>query len=164
MLDSLYFFGLSDQSAQYFLGVMFMLTIFYDGNCPMCTKEMDHIKKNDDDNFINLVNIHKQGFETIYPTVKFEDAMKILHGHYQGQLLLGLEVTHRAWTLVGKGFWVAPLNWPVLKTLSHWVYLGLAKYRHQISAFLAKIFGIKTANCSSGTCYDNSTNTDNRRK
>jgi predicted DCC family thiol-disulfide oxidoreductase YuxK len=90
--------------------------------------------------------------------------MKILHGHYQGQLLLGLEVTHRAWTLVGKGFWVAPLNWPVIKTLSHLVYLILAKYRHQISAFLAKVFGIKKTHCSSGTCYDNSTNTDNRRK
>lgn len=141
-----------------------MLTIFYDGNCPLCATEMDHLKKHDTENMISLVDIHQNDFESKYPSVKFTDAMKILHGYYQGQLLLGLEVTHRAWTLVGKGFWVAPLNWPVFKTLSHWVYLGLAKYRHTISAFLAKIFGIKTASCSSGTCYDNSKNTDNRRK
>jgi hypothetical protein len=81
-------------------------------------------------------------------------------------MLLGLEVTHRAWILVGKGFWVAPLNWPVFKILSHCIYLALAKYRHKISALLAKIFGIKATHpdCNSGTFYDNSTNTDHRRK
>jgi len=141
-----------------------MLTIFYDGNCPLCTTEMSHLKKYDQEDIIELVDIHQDNFETLYPSINFADAMKILHGTYNDKTLLGLEVTHRAWTLVGKGFWVAPLNWPLLKTVSHWVYLGLAKYRHQISAFIAKIFGIKSPHCISGTCYDNSTNTHNRRK
>lgn len=143
---------------------MLMLTIFYDGNCPMCATEMAHLKKHDTDNRISLVDIHQDDFSARYPSVCFDDAMKILHGHYKSQLLLGLEVTHRAWTLVGKGFWVAPLNWPIIKTISHWIYLGLAKYRHPISALLAKIFKIKTTHCTSGTCYDNPTNTDHRRK
>ena len=125
---------------------------------------MDHIKKHDAENLIRLVDIHQNDFESKYPSVKFTDAMKILHGHYNAQLLLGLEVTHRAWTLVGKGFWVAPLNWPIIKTISHWIYLGLAKYRHQISALLAKIFNIKTTHCTSGACYENRANLDNRRK
>ena len=141
-----------------------MITIFYDGNCPMCLAEMNHLKKFDVDNEIHLVNIHQEDFATIYSVVNVDDAMKILHAFYDGKILLGLEVTHRAWTIVGKGFWVAPLNWPVIKTLSHWVYLGLAKYRHQISALLAKIFGLPNTQCISGTCYDNSTNTDHRRK
>ena len=140
-----------------------MLTIFYDGHCPMCATEMKHLKNYDTDNLINLVDIHQKDFEVLYPTVNSVDAMRILHGHYNQQLLLGLEVTHRAWTLVGKGFWVAPLNWPVFKTLSHWIYLAIAKYRHQISAFIAKAFGIKVADCISGTCHDNSTNIDHRR-
>jgi len=141
-----------------------MLTIFYDGNCPMCLAEMNHLKKHDKDSLINLVDIHQENFKTLYPTVSFDAAMIILHGVYNGQVLLGLEVTHRAWTIVGKGFWVAPLNWPVIKPISHWIYLVLARYRHPISAFLAKIFGLKTTQCNSGTCYDNSTNTDHRRK
>ena len=141
-----------------------MLTIFYDGNCPMCLAEMNHLKGFDDDNKIHLVNIHQENFATLYSAVNVDDASKILHGFYNGKILLGLEVTHRAWTIVGKGFWVAPLNWPVIKTLSHWAYLGLAKYRHQISALLAKIFGLPNTQCISGTCYDKSTNTDHRRK
>ncbi|MEH6451435.1 MAG: DUF393 domain-containing protein [Psychromonas sp.] len=131
-----------------------MLTIFYDGQCPMCSQEMKHLKKHDKNDAISLVDIHQVDLELLYPDISFGKAMKILHGNYQGQLLLGLEVTHRAWTLVGKGFWVAPLNWPIFKTVSHWIYLGVAKYRHQVSAFLAKRFGLKVDKCSSGTCYD----------
>tara|TARA_R110001583_G_scaffold67490_8_gene192965 strand:+ start:11915 stop:12337 length:423 start_codon:yes stop_codon:yes gene_type:complete len=140
-----------------------MLTLFYDGHCPMCSKEMMHLKACDKDNLINLVDIHQKDFETRYPEIEFSKAMKILHGTYQGELLLGLEVTHRAWTLVGKGFWVAPLNWPVIKTVSHWVYLGVAKYRLQISDFLAKIPGMKTDHCAKGTCYGKPTDINHRR-
>ena len=35
-----------------------MITIFYDGNCPMCLAEMNHLKKFDVDNEIHLVNIY----------------------------------------------------------------------------------------------------------
>lgn len=141
-----------------------MLNIFYDGNCPLCAAEMSHLKKFDTDNLITLIDIHQPDFEALYPNVQFSDAMKILHGHYNGQVLLGLEVTHRAWTLVGKGFWVAPLNWPVIKTVSHWVYLGLAKYRHQISSFLAKTFNMKTIDCGTGTCNAKTLKNHNKRQ
>jgi hypothetical protein len=114
-------------------------------------------------------------------------------------------------------FWVDPLNWPVIKTLSHWVYLGacprtatllrkiriwpfsapfpvkytyirlkkprkltqtsfpsgrsqfsdrhlvIAKYRHHISAYITKTFGIKTVSCISGICNDKSTDSNPRR-
>lgn len=140
-----------------------MLTIFYDGQCPMCSTEMSHLKQYDKNNLITLVDLHQDDFASLYPDINFTDAMKILHGTYQGELLLGLEVTHRAWTLVGKGMWVAPLNWPGIKTLSHWCYLGIAKYRLQISTYLSKFLGIKVDNCPSGTCYGKSTNIDNRR-
>ncbi|MFT5815907.1 MAG: putative DCC family thiol-disulfide oxidoreductase YuxK, partial [Psychroserpens sp.] len=73
-----------------------MLTIFYDGNCPLCATEMAHLKKHDQNNVISLVDIHQNDFAAIYPSVSFDAAMIILHGHYNGQLLLGLAVTHRA--------------------------------------------------------------------
>lgn len=141
-----------------------MLTIFYDGNCPLCVAEMNHLKQYDKDKLITLINIHNEDFTQLYPNIDFTNAMKILHGTYQGRLLLGLEVTHRAWTIAGKGFWVAPLNWPVIKPLSHLVYLCLAKYRHPVASFFATLLGLKTTHCHSGTCHDNSTNSDHRRK
>ncbi|MEW6991846.1 thiol-disulfide oxidoreductase DCC family protein [Colwelliaceae bacterium 6441] len=141
-----------------------MLTIFYDGNCPLCTTEMTYLKRHDKNNLINLINLHQPDFASSFPEIAFNEAMQILHGRYQGKLLLGLEVTHRAWTLVGKGFWVAPLNWSVIKTLSHWGYLGMAKYRHQISFILNKAFHLSATKCQSGVCYDKKTHDNNRCK
>ncbi|MDU0355073.1 DUF393 domain-containing protein [Paraglaciecola aquimarina] len=135
-----------------------MLTIFYDGLCPLCSAEMRHLKAADSNKKIVLVDIQQQDFIVNYPDIDYQQATKILHGIYQGELLLGLAVTHRAWTLVGKGFWVAPLNWPVLKSVSHWIYLGIAKYRHPISRFLSRAFGLNITQCSSGSCYDKHNN------
>lgn len=140
------------------------LTIFYDGNCPLCLAEMQHLKKYDSRNQIVLINIHQDDFTAQYPDITFENAMKILHATYQDRLLLGLEVTHRAWTTVGKGIWVAPLNWPIIKNIAHLVYLFFAQYRHQISYFLAPKLGISLPSCDTGACYGKPTNTDNRRK
>lgn len=139
------------------------LIIYYDGNCQLCLAEMIHLKKHDKKNQIKLINLHDDDFAANFPHVNFAKAMNILHGEYQNKTLLGLEVTHRAWTLVGKGFWVAPLNWPLFKQIAHGVYLLMAKYRHIISPFLAKKFGIKNQTCDLGNCYAKTTYRRNRR-
>ena len=139
-----------------------ILTVFYDGYCPLCSLEMHKLKQADDKNLINLVNLHQDGFHTHYPYIQFNKAMAILHGEYQGQILLVLDVTHRAWTLVGRGMWVAPLQWPVIKQISHACYLLVAKYRHPISNFLHRRFGLGNSTCEQGTCYGKANN-DNHR-
>lgn len=140
------------------------LTIFYDGECPLCSEEMKQLKKHDDNSDIVLINLHQDDFSIHFPQVDKTKAMKILHGYYQNKLLLGLEVTHRAWTLVGRGMYVAPLEWPIIKQLSHAVYLIVAKYRQPISNFLHKRFGIGSTDCDKGVCYGKSNNTNTRSK
>lgn len=140
------------------------LTIFYDGNCPLCSLEMDKLKKHDKGNVIKLVNLHQEDFSTLYPDINIDDAMKILHAKYQNEILLALDVTHKAWSLVGKGIWVAPLQVPIIKQIAHGSYLILAKYRHPISQFLNKHLGIGANNCNKGTCYDKPNNSNSRSK
>lgn len=139
------------------------LTIFYDGNCPLCTLEMQKLKRYDSKNAIVLENLHQENFQTLFPNIKIGKAMKILHGLYQGEILLALDVTHRAWTLVGRGTLVAPLQFPIIKQLAHGGYLFLAKYRHPISNCLYERFGIGIKTCEKGTCYDSNSNADHRR-
>ena len=139
------------------------LTIFYDGNCPLCLTEMQHLKSHDVNNRIHLIDIHQADFDKKYPEITFDKAMKILHATYQGQTLLGLEVTHRAWTIAGRGLWVAPLNWPIIKSIAHLFYLFFAKYRHSISRFIAPRLGI-SSKCQKGTCYGNTTSNNHRRQ
>lgn len=137
------------------------LIIFYDGKCPLCSLEMQKLKRHDSHNKINLIDLHQADFKTNFPDINVDKALAILHGTFQGKRLLGLDVTHRAWTLVGKGWLVAPLQWPVIKPLSHLCYLVLAKYRYPISHFIAKRFGIGITNCEQGTCYVKSNNQSN---
>jgi predicted DCC family thiol-disulfide oxidoreductase YuxK len=129
------------------------LTIFYDGQCPLCTLEMQKLKRYDTKELIILEDLHQDNFESLFPSINIKKAMKILHGHYQGKTLLALDVTHRAWTLVGKGTVVAPLQFPGVKQIAHGGYLLLAKYRHPVSNCLYKHFGIGIKPCEDGTCY-----------
>lgn len=140
------------------------LTIFYDGSCPLCTLEMDRLKRHDKHDLIKLVNLHQENFSIKYPDIDIEKAMHILHGIYRGKTLLALDVTHRAWTLVGKGLLVAPLSLPVVRQIAHQGYLLLAKYRQPISQCLYQRFGIGIQTCETGTCYEKPSNTDHWRK
>ena len=140
------------------------LTIYYDGNCPLCSLEMQKLKRYDSKGLIILENLHQESFETLFPHVNIDKAMAILHGQYQGKMLLALDVTHRAWTLVGRGALVAPLQFPIIKQIAHASYLLLAKYRHPISNYLYQRFGIGLKTCDQGTCYDKEDNINNRRK
>lgn len=145
------FYGINDKDN---MMIDNTLTIFYDGNCPLCSLEMQKLKGYDNDNKIALVNLHQENFHSDYPEIDFNKAMKILHGQYKGKILLGLDVTHRAWTLVGRGLLVAPLQFPIIKQLAHTGYLFLAKYRRPISHCLYQRFGIGVNTCEQGTCYE----------
>jgi predicted DCC family thiol-disulfide oxidoreductase YuxK len=136
------------------------LTIFYDGNCPLCCLEMQKLKRHDSNNMIVLENLHQENFSTLFPEINSNDALEILHGQYQGKTLFALDVTHRAWTLVGKGILVAPLKFPIIKQLAHICYLFIAKYRQAISSFVYKRFGIGIKNCNKGICYEQKNNTN----
>lgn len=139
------------------------LTIFYDGQCPLCCAEMQRLQQLDQKQLITLVDLHQADLQQHYPGINKDAAMRILHGHYQGAYLFGLEVTHRAWHLVGRGFWVAPLNWPVIKPISGLIYRLFAKYRQPISRFFSPFLKNKV-NCSNGVCYGKKSGTDHWRK
>jgi predicted DCC family thiol-disulfide oxidoreductase YuxK len=139
------------------------LTIFYDGNCPLCTLEMQKLKRYDTKGLIVLEDLHQENFDALFPQINKDKAMNILHGQYQGKILRALDVTHRAWTLVGKGGLVALLQFPIIKQLAHGGYLFLAKYRHPISHCLYQRFGIGISKCEQGTCYEKLINVNPRR-
>ncbi len=116
---------------------MHELTIFFDGACPLCLKEMQHLYRADGLQKICFVDINTEVFEAQYPDIDKESANKILHGKLaDGSLILGLDVTCKAWNLVGKGRWISFLRWPIIKPMADLAYLLFAKYRYPISRWL----------------------------
>jgi len=115
---------------------MTRLTLFYDGTSPLCSKEMKALKEQDHKRLIQTVDIYGDTFFN-YPQIDAQQANTILHAlDDRGQLLLGLDATHRAWQLVGKGWLYAPLRWRIFKPMADWCYLYFAKNRYRISFWL----------------------------
>ncbi|BDX08169.1 thiol-disulfide oxidoreductase DCC family protein [Planctobacterium marinum] len=116
------------------------LTILYDGQCPLCVKEMRHLMKADSQHKIQLADINAPDFTTRFPEVSHQAAMSKLHGYLEDQssktLVTGLDVTYHAWRLVGKGWLIAPLRWPVIKVIADYCYLKFAKNRFTLSRWL----------------------------
>lgn len=139
------------------------LTIFFDGQCPMCCMEMDKLKARDKYGVILLINIHSDAF-SYYTEIDKVQAMSVLHGIYRGELLLALDVICRAWQLVGLGMWGAPLQWSIVKPLAHRVYLLVAKYRQPISNFLHHRLGLGQPRCKGDVCHDKKLNINHWRK
>ncbi|MGF1832354.1 thiol-disulfide oxidoreductase DCC family protein [Photobacterium sanguinicancri] len=126
---------------------MTKLTVFYDGTCPLCSKEMAALAARDKQHFIQTVDIYSDAFSA-YPQIDANAANTVLHAlDDKGQLLLGLDVTHRAWQIVGRGWLYAPLRWPLIKPLADRFYLYFAKNRYRFSYWFTG-----KSRCDSGTC------------
>ncbi|WOD06277.1 DUF393 domain-containing protein [Marinomonas sp. GJ51-6] len=114
-----------------------MLTIFYDGYCPLCTAEMRLLRDLDTQKKLILEDIHAADFSERFPHIDPIQADKILHGQLQnGEVIKGLEVTCLAWKLVEKHKWMQVLRWPVIRLFADLGYLFFARYRHSISSFV----------------------------
>ncbi|MEP3350958.1 MAG: DUF393 domain-containing protein [Marinomonas sp.] len=114
-----------------------MLTIFYDGYCPLCTAEMNLLRDLDNQKKLILEDIHAADFSERFPHIDPIQADKILHGQLQnGEVIKGLEVTCLAWKLVEKHKWMQVLRWPVIRLFADLGYLFFARYRHSISSFV----------------------------
>lgn len=111
-----------------------MLTIFYDGQCPLCSAEMKRLKAYDQLQDLNLQDLHQADFAERYPHIDPIAADKILHGQLaNGQIITGLDVTCLAWQLVGKHSWLQVLRWPLIRPLSDAAYRFFARHRHTLS-------------------------------
>jgi predicted DCC family thiol-disulfide oxidoreductase YuxK len=128
--------------------IMTKLTVFYDGTCPLCAKEMEALKQRDAEQQIKIINIYSDAFAD-YPQIDPEQANTILHAlNQKGELLLGLDVTHRAWQLVGRGWLYAPLRWRIVKPVADWLYLKFAKNRYRVSYLLTGKSRCNTNSCT----------------
>ncbi|WP_295894544.1 thiol-disulfide oxidoreductase DCC family protein [uncultured Vibrio sp.] len=124
------------------------LTIFYDGTCPLCAKEMTALKKHDSRGSIKTVDIYSDEFAQ-YPQINANAANTVLHAIDQaGQLILGLDVTYKAWDLVGKGWVYAPLRWPLVRPVADWCYLRFANNRYRVSYWLTGVSRCDSNRCS----------------
>lgn len=118
------------------------MIIFYDGSCPLCVAEMNQLRKLNNQHQLQFEDILVPDFNQRFPDISKEKASTVLHGLLfsqtgsEQQLLLGLDVTYKAWNLVGKKKWLKILRLPVIRIVADKAYLFFARNRYRISYLL----------------------------
>lgn len=105
-----------------------MNTLYYDGNCPLCLREirvLDSLR----DQHLQLVNVHnyqpspgEPGLESMLLRLHLKSA--------DGTWFSGIDATVKAWSHTRWGPLFKPLRWPLLASLADRAYEYWARRRY----------------------------------
>ncbi len=110
--------------------------VFYDGDCPLCMKEIRMLQWMDrNNNKIVFTDIAASDFDAVEATGKTHDElMAEIYGRLpSGQLVTGMEVFRQLYGAVGLGFLFAPTAWPVVAPAFDKAYQYFAKNRLRLT-------------------------------
>ena len=104
--------------------------VFFDGDCPLCSKEINFLKKLDKQNKIIFTNIADKDFEASNYGLTFDDFMAEIRGRLpDGTMISGVEVFRRLYGAVGLKWTMAITRWPIISPFLDLGYKFFAKNR-----------------------------------
>lgn len=109
--------------------------VFFDGACPICSREMNFLKRRNIRGTLAFEDTSNPGFDPTHYGIS-TDTNRVIHGILpDGTIVRGVEVFRRAYAEIGLGWLLAPTGWPVIRIFFDWAYLVFARYRKKISGF-----------------------------
>lgn len=116
--------------------------VFFDGDCPLCLREIRMLQRLDRDGHILFTDIAAPGFDPSGTGRKWDELMARIHGRLpDGTLVEGVEVFRRLYAAVGFRRLVSLSRLPGVRHLLELGYRLFARYRLRL-----------TGRCSGGTC------------
>tara|TARA_Y100000766_G_C18835772_1_gene570354 strand:+ start:232 stop:630 length:399 start_codon:yes stop_codon:yes gene_type:complete len=111
------------------------LTIFFDGDCPLCLREVDFLQSRNQKGYLKFININCSDFDLyINHEITYKKAMERIHAlRSDGSLIKDIEVFQEAYELIGLGWVYAPTKLPIINKLVEFLYGLWAKYRLKIT-------------------------------
>jgi predicted DCC family thiol-disulfide oxidoreductase YuxK len=124
----------------------FLVTVFFDGECPLCLREIRLLRRMDRRGRINFVDIARPDFDGgavgLPREVTHADLMAEIHGLLpDGTVIRGVEVFRRLYAAVGLGALVAITRVPGISHLLDGAYRLFARNRLRL-----------TGRCADGAC------------
>ncbi len=113
----------------------FDLEILYDGDCPLCSREIEWLRRLDRGRGrVRFADIAAPDFEPARYGRTRAELMARIHGALgDGSVLEGMEVFRRAYAAVGLGWLLAPTRWPLLRPLADAAYRWFARNRLRLT-------------------------------
>ena len=121
--------------------------VFYDGQCPLCKREIDMIRRKDKHNRLKLTDIAATDFKTV--TGKdLNSLMKEIHGRdSKGNFVTGVDVFREIYSRLGFGWLVKISRLPVLRHALDVGYRIFAYLRFKHASRRMKRAGIDCQQC-----------------
>lgn len=106
------------------------LTVFYDGACPLCAREMVLMKRLDRKHRLSLCDFSAPGYEAESTGLDPARLGAVLHAQWgDGTIITGVEVFRAIWEAVGLGFLARLSRLPVIDQLTVKAYAWFARNR-----------------------------------
>lgn len=121
------------------------ITLFFDGDCPLCSREVRYLERKDSRNLIRFVDISAPDFNPdVYSKTK-SDFMRAIQAELpDGTFIEGMEVFRRIYQAIGYGFLLKPTKLPIIKQIFDFAYYVFARNRIRIGSLLGR--------CGLGKC------------
>lgn len=111
-------------------GAAFDIEVFYDGECPLCMREIRMMMRRDSGNRIRFTDLAAEGFDATKVGLTWSQLMARIHGRLpDGTLIEGVEVFRRLYAAIGFRKLVAVSRLPGISHLLRLAYHVFAANR-----------------------------------
>jgi predicted DCC family thiol-disulfide oxidoreductase YuxK len=94
------------------------LTLYFDGQCPLCAREINLLRRRASEARLLLIDISDDDFNAEGLEFSPVQMQSSLHACFaDGRWVKGLDATLWAWRAAGMGVWVKPLTWRAFRPL-----------------------------------------------
>lgn len=113
---------------------VFEVAVYFDGECPLCTREIKMLQRLDKQSKIEFVDISRAEFDPLPIGVSMSQLMAEIHGRLlDGTVISGVEVFRRLYAAVGFNRLVAMSRWPIVRQVLGVAYQVFAKNRLRLT-------------------------------
>ncbi len=111
------------------------LTVFYDGRCPLCKREVNFLQKRNQEGNLKFIDIDSSDIQ-LYEEygITYRDAMEKIHAiKSDGSIIKDIKVFENAYNLIGLGWIYAPLKFKFIDKFVGFIYSLWARHRLKIT-------------------------------
>ena len=111
------------------------LTIFFDGGCPLCKREVEFLQSRNQRGYLSFIDINTSDFYLDFKYgITYKQAMERIHAlKSDGSIIKDIKVFQEAYTLIGLGWIYAPTKIPIFSKFIDFIYGIWAKYRLRLT-------------------------------
>lgn len=110
------------------------LTVYYDGACPICRREISLMRRLDRRGRLLLIDFAPPTFCEPECGLSCEQLSAVIHARWgDGRVIQGVEVFRAMWTAVGLGWLARVSRWPFIDRLLVRSYVWFAKHRLRLT-------------------------------